>query len=183
MSANMSTQMSANTNLMAKLRQLKEQGALYWMARNERERRYLVIGGATVVAALVYALLIDPALTGSADLRKDLPQLHEQSAQLQGMAVEAAELARQTPPPLTPMTRESLSASLTARGLKTDNLTLSGKVARVEMANVSFANLYGWLDAQRRENRIVADNVTVTALPTLGQVDATVTLSQQDSGQ
>jgi general secretion pathway protein M len=179
----MSANMNANMNAMAKLRQYKEQAALYWMARNERERRYLVVGGASVAAALVYALLIDPALMGRGELREELPRLRQEAAQLQGLAVEAAELARQSPPPAAPMTRESLAASLAARGLKSDGLTMSGDFARLQLTNVAFANLYNWLDSQRREQRILAENVSVTALDTPGQVDATVTLRQQGAGQ
>jgi general secretion pathway protein M len=39
-----------------------------------------------------------------------------------------------------------------------------------------------WLDAQRRENRIMVQDASVTGLPTAGQVDASLTLRQNAAG-
>ncbi|MFP5390411.1 MAG: type II secretion system protein GspM [Gammaproteobacteria bacterium] len=158
--------------------QLKEQLALYWLARTEQERKYLTVGGAVAIVALVYGVFIDPALTGRAKLQRDLPQLRQQAAQLQSLAAEAAELNRQPVAQVTPMTRESLTASLATRSIVPGSLTVAGESAKLQLSNVSFANLYAWLDAQRRENRIAVDEGTVTALPAAGQVDASLTLRQ-----
>jgi general secretion pathway protein M len=79
------------------------------------------------------------------------------------------------------MTREALAASLTARGLSPQSLTMTGEYAKLQLTAVSFANLMAWLDAQRRENRVLLQDGTVTALKTPGQVDANLTL-RQDTG-
>lgn len=158
--------------------QFKERLAVYWLARTEQERKYLSIGGAVVLLALVYALFIDPALSGAAQLRRQLPQLRQQAAQLQAMAQEAGELARQPAPQPVPMTRESLAASLKARGIEPQALTMTGEYAKLQVAGVSFANLVAWLDAQRREHRIAVQDLNVTGLATPGQVDASLTLHQ-----
>lgn len=161
--------------------QLRERFALLWLARTEQERK-LLLGGAIVAAcALVYALFVGPALTGRAQLQKDLPQLRQQAAQLRAMALEAGELARQPVAQVTPMTRESLTASLVALGITAQSLSMTGEYGRLQVSAVSFANLVGWLDAQRRENRIALQDGAFTALPTAGQVDATLTL-HQDAG-
>ncbi len=161
---------------------IKDQLALYWLARTEQERKYLTAGGAVAVLALVYALFIDPALSGRARLQKDLPQLRQQAAQLQSLAAEAAELARQPAPQVAPMTREAVLASLASRSIVPGSLTVSGENARLQVSNVSFANLYAWLDAQRRENRVAVEEGSVTALAAAGQVDATLTLRQNLNG-
>lgn len=161
---------------------LKEQLALYWLARTEQERKYLTIGGGIAAGALVFSLFIDPAMTGRAKLERELPQLRQQAALLQSMAAEAGELARQPAVQVTPMTRETVTASLTARSIKPDSLTVAGENAKLQVSNVSFANLYSWLDAQRRENRIAVEDGTVTALAAAGQVDATLTLRQNLDG-
>ena len=157
---------------------LKERMAVWWLARTEQERKYLTVGGAVVSAALVYMIFIDPALTGRAELRQELPELRQQAAELQAMALEASQLAARPAPVPTPMTREALMASLAARGIIPPSLTLSGEYAKVQVSNTSFANLVMWLDAQRRENRISVEDMTVTSLPAAGQVDASLTLHQ-----
>lgn len=173
--------MNARFGAVAKL---KDQLALYWMARTEQERKFLGIGGAVVVLALVYSIGIAPAMEGREKLRKDLPILRQEAATLQALALEAGELARSVPPQVTPMTRESLTASLAARSVKPESITITGEYAKLQLNGVSFANLYGWLDAQRRENRIgVFDaGITAAAAPApSGQVDAVLTLRQDTS--
>ena len=161
--------------------QLRERIAVLWRARTEQERKILAAGAAVAVCALVFALFVGPALGGRAQLEKDLPQLRQQAAQLRAMALEAGELAGQPVAQVTPMTRESLSASLVALGLNPQSLTMTGEYARLQLAGVSFAGLVGWLDAQRRENRIALQDGAFTALANAGQVDATLTL-RQDAG-
>jgi general secretion pathway protein M len=161
--------------------QWKEKLALAWLARTEQERKYLAIGAAVAALVLVYALFIAPALAAKARLEKELPQLRTQNAQLRAMALEAGELARQPVVQVTPMTRESLVASLAALSITPGSVTMTGEYARLQLAGVSFANLVTWLDAQRRENHITVQESTVTALAVPGQVDASLTL-RQDTG-
>ena len=163
---------------MTVIGQFKDQLALYWLARTEQERKYLAVGGIAVACALVYMLFVAPALAGREKLRAQLPQLREESAKMQALAQEAGELARQPTPQVSPMTRESLGASLAARSITPASLVVSGDFAKLQLNGVSFAAMYGWLDAQRRENRIVAEDVGVTAGTPAGQVDAVLTLRQ-----
>ena len=169
--------MSAASNIA----QGKERLALAWLARTEQERKVLAIGAALAALALVYGLFVAPALAGKAALEKELPQLRTQNAQLRAMALEAGELARQPVVQVTPMTRESLTASLAALSITPQSVAMTGEFARLQLSGVSFANLVGWLDAQRRENRVGVQESTVTALAVAGQVDASLTL-RQDAG-
>ena len=161
--------------------QVRERLAVYWLARTEQERKFLLAGAAAVALALVYALFIGPALGGRAALEKELPQLRQQDAQLRAMALEAGELGRQPALQVAPMTRESLAASLAALSITPQSLSMTGEYARLQLTGVSFANLVGWMDAQRRENRISVQDATISAQTTAGQVDATLTL-HQDAG-
>ena len=163
---------------MTVVAQLKDQLALFWLARTEQERKFLGVGGVAVLAMLVYMLFMAPALSGREKLRAQLPQLREEAARMQALAQEAGELARQPAPQVAPMTKESVAASLTARSLTPASLVISGDFAKLQLNGVSFAGLYAWLDAQRRENRIVAEDVGVTAGTAPGQVDAVITLRQ-----
>ena len=158
--------------------QLKERMAVWWLARTEQERKYLTVGGAISVAALVYVIGIDPALTGRDALRKQLPELRQQSAELQAMALEASQLASRPVVQPTPMTEASLKASLTARGITPTSIGVTGEYVKLQMSGVSFANLVMWLDAQRRENRITVQDMVATPQGAPGQVDAAITLHQ-----
>jgi general secretion pathway protein M len=160
------------------VRQLRDQLSLYWLARTEQERKYLTVGGATVLGALIYSLFIAPALNGRDQLEKQLPELRVRAAKMQALALEAGELARVAPVQAAPMSKESLSASLVARSLTAESVTVSGETARVQLNGVSFAGMFSWLDAQRRESRIEAVDVAITAGTPAGQVDAVLTLRQ-----
>ncbi len=158
--------------------QLRDQLSLYWLARTEKERRYLTVGGATVLGALVYSLFVAPALEGRDKLNAQLPQLRQEAARMQALSLQAGELARLPTPTVAPMSKESLTASLVARSLSAESVSMTGETARVQLNGVAFANMFAWLDAQRRENRIEAQDVAVTASTPLGQVDAVLILRQ-----
>lgn len=161
------------------INQVKDQFSLYWLARTEQERKFLSIGAAVALCALVYALFIGPALDGRAELRKALPEMRLQAAAMQALALEASELAARPAPQVTPMTKESLTASLAARSIApAQPITITGDFAKLQLNGVAFANLYSWLEAQRRENRITVGDIALTAATPLGNVDAMVTLRQ-----
>ncbi len=165
-------------SVVTAIAKLRDQAQLFWLARTEQERKYLTVGGATVAGALVYMLFIAPPLEGRAKLNAQLPVLRVEASKMQALALEAGELARQPPLQVTPMTRETLTASLTARSLTPTSLVMSGEFAKLQFNGVPFAGLYSWLDAQRRESRIDVQEIGVTAGSPAGQVDAVLTLHQ-----
>lgn len=165
-------------SLATTIAQYRERANALWLARTEQERRFLTVGGAVVLLALLYLILVDPAVEGRAMLRRQLPQLRQQAAELQAMAQEANALARAPATQIPPITREAVDASLSGRGLKPQSLSMTGEYIKLQLNNVQFASLANWLDEQRRANRVLVQDATVTALPTAGQVDASLTLRQ-----
>lgn len=157
---------------------LRERASAYWLARTEQERKFLLVGGLVAALALFYLVLLEPALEGREQLRRSLPELRQQAAQLEALAGEARAVASQPAPVVTPVTRESLTASMSARGLNPASLSVSGEYTKVQLSNVSFANLMAWLDAQRLESRLMVQDAQFSAQTALGQVDATLTLRQ-----
>jgi general secretion pathway protein M len=158
--------------------QLRERALAYWVARTDQERKFLTAGAIVVLLASAYLLLVAPAVEGRAKLRAALPQLHQQAAQMQALAQDATALASQPAPQVAPMSRETLTSSMAARGLTAQSLSLSGEYAKLQFNNASFANLVTWLDAQRRESRIAVQDAVITAQSAVGQVDANITLHQ-----
>jgi general secretion pathway protein M len=164
--------------IAAQIVALRERALAYWLARTDQERKFLAVGAGVAVLALIYLVLIEPALTGREQLRRALPELRQQAAQMQALAAEAQSLGAQPAPSVAPMTREALASSLASRGLTAASLTLTGEYAKAQFDGVSFANLAAWLDAQRRENRVLVQDAVFTAKEAVGQVDATLTLRQ-----
>lgn len=152
--------------------------ATFWAERSAQERKLLKAGAWVAALALVYAVLLAPALDGRAKLEKELPLLRQDAADLQALARQADEVKRQTPLQVPAMSRDSLAASLTTRGLSAQSLALTGEYAKLQLNGVAFAALAAWLDALRRENRIVVREASVTAQTKEGMVDATLTLYQ-----
>jgi general secretion pathway protein M len=165
-------------SIATKAGELRERALAYWIARTEQERKVLAVGAGVVLLALLYLVLLAPALEGREQLRRSLPELRQQAAQLQTLAGEAQALAGQPVVEAAPLTREALAASMTARGLDPASLTLTGEYARVQLTGVSFANVMAWLDDQRRDSRLNVQDAQFKALSTPGQVDATLTLRQ-----
>ena len=62
-----------------------------WETWTQRERRMVVAMLGAVGLALVYLLLLDPALSGRAKLQRDLPKLRADAAEMSGIAAGAAE--------------------------------------------------------------------------------------------
>lgn len=165
-------------SLATTIAQYRERANALWLARTEQERRFLSVGGAVVLLALLYLILVDPAVEGRAQLRRTLPQLRQQAAELQLMAAEANNLAHAPSTQVAPLTRETVNLSLSGRGLTPQSLSMTGEYIKMQLNNVSFANLATWLDEQRRANRVLVQDAVVTALPAAGQVDASLTLRQ-----
>lgn len=156
----------------------RARASAFWLARTEQERRLLAIGAVVVVLGLFYGVLLSPALEGREKLSKELPELRQQAAELQAMALEAAALRGQNTIEPTPMTRDSLTAGLTARGMTAQSVNITGEYAKVQLNNVAFAGIVVWLDAVRNESRIAVQDANFTAQDTAGMVNATLTLRQ-----
>ncbi len=169
------------SKLSMALSQYQQGAAAFWQERTEQERSFLSVGAGAAALALVYALLIAPAVDGRAQLLKDMPQLRLDAAEIEALARQAGELSRQTPPPAPAMSRDSLSKSLAARGLAAQSVSLTGDYAKLQMSGASFAGLAAWLDGVRRDSRITVQDAAIVALPTAGLVDATITLRQGEA--
>jgi general secretion pathway protein M len=169
--------MSLKTTLNRSAQSLSE----FWGARNARERRILTVGTAVALIALIYLLLIDPALAGRTSLNAGLPAMRQQVAQLQALSREAAGMSGQQAPAVAPLSRETLEAGLNGRGMKPQNVTLTGDVARVQLSSASFAGLVDWLDAMQKTALLTVVEANIVALDQPDMVNATLTLRQQKS--
>ena len=148
------------------------------MARDARERAMLAAAATAAALGLFYALLIDPAVTGRSQLNKNLPELRQQVALLQALSKEAAALSGKTASPVPALSEESIKTTLAGKGLKPQSVTLSGDLAKVQLASASFADTLAWLDDMQKTARLSVVDASIVALPQPDMVNATLTLRQ-----
>lgn len=177
--------MNAATRASGRVGGLKQSLSTFWNERNQRERRMLSLAAAVVLLGLIYALLIDPAVSGRADLSKRLPVMRQQAAEVQALARQAASApapaANAAPAP--PMTRDSLETGLSRKGLKAQNLSVTGELAKAQFNGVSFAALVDWLAEMQASARITVLDMNVEAQAQADTVNASLTLRQQRGEQ
>lgn len=148
-----------------------------WKSRTLRERRVLLVGTALLAVLLTWWWLIDPALSTRKKMQQQLPELRAQSAQLQSLAQEVAELPAVVPV-AQPLSRQELERLLNTSGLKAQQITVADTTVRLNFADTSFSALTDWLQKVHREHQLFVTEATVTARERLDRVDATLTLQR-----
>ena len=166
-----------------RLRGPQQAVAAFWEQREPRERLILGVGGSVLLLALLYWLLIEPALSGRAQLEKTLPALRQQAASFQAQAREAATLAGKGAQNIQPITREQIESSLASRGLRAQNITVAPDQIRLQLPSASFSELMAWLNEMQRSSRVTVVDANIAALDAINTVNATLTLRQQRAEQ
>jgi len=161
---------------------MRERGLALWQERQPRERNALGLGAGVIVIALLYALLIAPAIEGRKQLQAALPLLRQQAAEMRGLAQQAVQFASTSAPAPAPATKESVEASLRDRGLKPQAVTVEGSLVRVQLTAASFAALLDWLGDAHRTARLAVVDTSITAQAAPDTVNATLTLRQLKAG-
>lgn len=164
-----------------RITQLKQGAAAFWNERNKREQNMLAAGIAAVVIALIYVVLLDPAMSGRKDLERKLPALRQQSAEVQALAREAQSLGQKTAAPPPAVTREAMESSLAAKGLKAQNLAVTGELVKAQLNGASFAAITDWLTEMQRTMRLSVLDANIEAQQQVDIVNASLTLRQQRS--
>ena len=160
---------------------LKEAGLAFWEARKPSERNALIVGAIVIVAALLYALVIAPAIDGRRQLQTALPSLRQQAAELQLLSQTALQLGDASAAPAPAPTRESVESSLRDRGLKAQSVVVEGGLVRLQFTSASFSTLLEWLSEARNTAQLAVADANIVAQAAADTVDATVTLRQQKS--
>lgn len=165
-------------NLAVLFHQSRQTFSEFWALRDARERTMLAMALLVVALAIVYALLVDPALSGRDRLNKDLPLLRQQVAQMQELSKQAAALSIKSAAALPPLSKDSIEAALARNGLKPQSVMLSGDFAKVQLATASFAGTMDWLDDMQKTALLSVVDANIVALPQPDMINATFTLRQ-----
>ncbi|EGF33917.1 General secretion pathway protein M [Oxalobacteraceae bacterium IMCC9480] len=172
---------SMSANLRTSIRSARDSAGAFWNDRSAQERKQLLVIGSVILLALVYLLLIDPALSGRAQLRKSLPELRQKAAAMQQLARDAVALSSSVAPPPPVLSKEGMETSLATRGLKSQSVVVTDDVVRIQLSSVSFAALVDWLGEVQKTVRLSVIDTSITAQSASDMVNATLTLRQQKS--
>jgi general secretion pathway protein M len=165
-------------NLTGLLNRSRLSFAEFWAARDARERAMLAVAALVVTLGLVYALLIDPALSGRDRLNKDLSLLRQQVARMQALSRVATALSGKTEAPSIAMSRENIEAALARNGLKPQSVILTGDYAKVQLSAASFAGTLNWLNEMQKTALISVVDASIVAQAQPDMVNAVFTLRQ-----
>jgi general secretion pathway protein M len=156
----------------AQIRAIKAALTEWFEAREPREKRLLVAGGALLAVVLLYSL------DGCSRIRASLPLLQDEVAQMQTQLDEVRSLkgAAAIRAPQGLALRDALTTSLSQAGIPAPQITVLGKGVQVEVKNVPFGVWMGWLDEVRRSDhvRVVSAHATGEAQPGHANVSVTV---------
>lgn len=166
-------------NIGSLVNQARQSFSKFWAVRDPRERLMLTSAAAVIALSLIYAVLIAPALSGRAQMVKNLPALRQQVAQLQALSKDASALPRRSTPPMAAMSKESLESALNRKNLKPQSVTFNGDLIKVQLSSVSFANTLSWVDEMQKTAALSVVDANIVGLAQVGVVDVTLTLRQQ----
>ena len=127
---------------------------------------------------LIYLLFVSPALTGREQLRKSLPILHQQAAQLQQMAQELSGIP--SAENRHEVNRDMVETALSGNGLKAQMLSVNDGIVRAQFTSASMSGLQGWLLEMQRSGGMFVDDIKIVGIEG-GLVSANVTLRQAKS--
>lgn len=121
----------------------------FWQLRNPRERIYLTVCAGFVAIALLWAGVWQPLSEANAKLRKQVPQMQLQLAELQRQLAQVK--ATPASPGRSGDFRSAIQASLDAQNTSADIQVLSAEKIQIKIARIRFAEALPLLAALRSE--------------------------------
>jgi len=163
-------------------KQMALQFELFWSQRDARERKLLTLAAIVIVLACVYLIFLEPALTGRNKLQTQIPELRQQLAEMTALSAQQIKLNASLNQMVEPITREVVDASLSARSIKAQSLSVNDDLVRLQISSVAYGNLMEWLVESQKSSRLTVEDARLNALPEPGQVNVILTLKQQRGG-
>jgi general secretion pathway protein M len=147
----------------------------YWAERAPVERELLASIAFFAAAALTVLVLVKPALSAIARLERELPQIRERSARLQGILSEVRALKSRPAVAVGADARSALEQSLAAAELKADRVVpLPDGTIQLTFADVPYAGLSMWLVGAESALGMHPKTVMARATSTPGNADVTL---------
>jgi general secretion pathway protein M len=153
-----------------------------WRAMSPRERRLVGVGGALLLLAAAFLLLLEPAWRGRAALGRDLPLLREQLAQMLALQDEWRQIAGESttrPAGGTVASRiAALEQTLRSAGLMESvrKLEANGELIELRFAAAPHERWFAWLSTALGETRLRVVDLSVAREAGPGQLSARLVL-------
>lgn len=164
---------------------LADSAKRFWGIRSGKERMLLGAGGAVVLAALMYVILLEPALVARKQLSAALPLLRAQVEDMRQQQKEFSVLRKKVAAAskhgdLKVLLQASIARSSFVNAIERIE-SLSVDKARLLAAPVNFDDWISWIDGLQREFgiRLEACKITATEQAGLVRVEATFTQGGQ----
>jgi general secretion pathway protein M len=154
-----------------------------WNKREPKERRILAALALVVLVSLIFLIGVFPARQNIDKLEKDLPRLKQQAAEMSALAGQYAQMAQAMAENIPPITRELVESTLSRRNIKTQTISVTNEIVRVQINSVAYSNLMEWLLEVQKVARLSVEEVKLTTASEQGQVTAVLTLRQQRATQ
>jgi general secretion pathway protein M len=164
------------------MRFFKERAAEFWQERDVRERRYLIVMTIVICCALVYGVLLSPALRGTKELKDRIPLARQQVAEMANLSKKSAQLQSILNEPVAEISKDTLESTLNRNGIKWQVLSVSDDVVRLQISSVAYVSMMECLVEWQKNNRLSVEEAKLQALPEVGMVSATISLKQLRSG-
>lgn len=151
----------------------------FWGTRTSKERTMLCAAGVTVLAAVSYVILLEPALAASRQLSATLPGLRAQAEDMRQQQKEIAVLRKKIAAATQHTDLRALLQSSAARTSFVNSVeridSLSGDRALFLAAPILFDDWLGWIENLQREFgiRLEGCKITSTGQAGLVRVEAT----------
>lgn len=156
--------------------------AKYWSARPQSERKILLLAAALLLPVSYYFLLWQPAHQALAKLHTTLPSLRAQANKLSAQAAEVEMLRHR--PQLASLDASSLKTSIEASALRHQLRPMINTLetqepngVRISCEAIPFAAWLNWMRELQQEQHILAESVSISALPQPGLVKISATLT------
>ena len=95
------------------------------------------------------------------------------------MSAQYAQIATAMTENIEPVSREVIEASLLRKGVKSQSLSATDDIVRVQIASVGYSAIMEWMLEMQKAARLTVEDVKLTALPEKGQVAVVLTMKQQ----
>ena len=151
----------------------------FWRDRAPREKMVLALLGVVIAIAVLFLMLVEPAMSGIKRLERGLPQQRAQAAQLDALLGEVKTLkSRAQVATVSPSeARAALDKSLAAAGLKAARIVpLADGDLQLTFSNVPYAGWSTWLAGIERELGARTISVTANSTATPGNADIELAL-------
>lgn len=151
----------------------------FWQKKLPHEKKIWTIIFLLVIVSTIYLIAYEPAIRNIKHLEKAYPELKLQSATMSLMSDEYQLMTSALAENVTPITREIVEASLLRKGMKSQSLSVSNEIVRVQVDKAAYSAMMEWMFEMQKASRLFAEEVKITSMNEPGQVSFALTLKQQ----